>query len=444
MIPLLLRDWPTSQNFFEASVRTTVFAAILDVAFIGMAGGYAQNSLFSLQRQIGAMLNGFCAASLVAAFAIIALGGAPFSLSWAARSLAAVPLGLALTRIVAVSLIARDPARRLAPRTIVVGGGENGARLIHLLRHTGDRSVRLVGFVDDRSARLAAGAIALPYMGKIEGLFGLIARGGVDQVIVALPWSAEDRIIPLLRRLAAEPVHVRLAPDLIAYHFAELGGARIGGLRMIHLADRPASTLSGLVKRAEDIILGTLCLAVFALPMVLVAAAIRVDEPGPILFRQRRTGFNNRDFEILKFRTMRWREPPEPVSSIQQAERLDPRVTRVGAVLRRTSLDELPQILNVLRGEMSLVGPRPHAPGTRAGDRPFEQVVACYAARHHVRPGLTGLAQVRGLRGETNTEAKLVRRLESDLEYIENWSLWLDAVILFRTAIAIVTMRNAY
>jgi exopolysaccharide biosynthesis polyprenyl glycosylphosphotransferase len=215
-----------------------------------------------------------------------------------------------------------------------------------------------------------------------------------------------------------------------------------GDVHMIHILAPPLAGWPGLVKRIEDIAVAVLALIVFALPMALIALAIRIDSPGPILFRQYRTGFNNRDFRMLKFRTMHHHLADHAART--QATRHDPRVTRLGAVLRRTSWDELPLIFNVLRGEMSFVGPRPHAPGTRAGGRPFDQVVAHYAARHRVRPGMTGLAQVRGLRGETETEDKLVRRVDSDLEYIENWSLWLDLVVLARTAAAVLGMQNAY
>jgi polysaccharide biosynthesis protein PslA len=170
--------------------------------------------------------------------------------------------------------------------------------------------------------------------------------------------------------------------------------------------------------------------------------AIWVDTPGPALFRQWRMGLDNIGFHTLKFRTM-YQHPPER-GLLQQTTRDDPRVTRLGAMLRRSSLDELPQLFNVLRGDMSMVGPRPHAPGTCAGGKPFELITPRYAARHRVRPGMTGLAQIRGWRGETETEGKLLCRLEADLEYIEKWSLWLDFEILLRTAIAMLSMRNAY
>ena len=191
-----------------------------------------------------------------------------------------------------------------------------------------------------------------------------------------------------------------------------------------------------------DIVFALLGLVVLSIPMLLIALAIRLESPGPALFRQRRIGFANVGFEMWKFRTMH-RHASEP-GRLTQATRHDKRVTRVGAILRRTSLDELPQLFNVLRGDMSLVGPRPHAPGTCAGGKPFEMVTPHYAARHRVRPGLTGLAQVRGWRGETETEAKLLRRVESDLEYIDNWSLWLDVVILARTVAPVLARCNAY
>ena len=198
----------------------------------------------------------------------------------------------------------------------------------------------------------------------------------------------------------------------------------------------------GTAKRLADIVIALVLLAVFALPMLLAVLAIRIDSPGPILFRQRRIGYANVGFEMLKFRTMHHRAS-DP-AGLRQTTRHDPRVTRVGAVLRHTSLDELPQLFNVLRGDMSIVGPRPHAPGTCAGGKPFEMVTPRYPARHCVRPGLTGLAQVRGWRGETETEEKLLRRVEADLEYIETWSLGLDFAILARTAVSVLAMRNAY
>jgi exopolysaccharide biosynthesis polyprenyl glycosylphosphotransferase len=261
-------------------------------------------------------------------------------------------------------------------------------------------------------------------------------------VIFTLPWAAEERLLRLQTILADYPVDLRLAPDLAAYHGGSEDGLEAGKLRLLRLADRPMRGWAGAAKTVEDYVLALGALAVAAVPMALIALAIRLDSPGPVLFRQRRTGFNGRDFFVFKFRTMYHEHADYEVQ--RQVQEGDPRVTRVGAILRRTSLDELPQIFNVLRGEMSFIGPRPHAPGTRAGGKLFEEVTDRYAARHRVKPGLTGLAQVRGYRGQTDTEEKLLLRVESDLEYIEKWSLWLDFVILLRTLLAVARMQNAH
>jgi lipopolysaccharide/colanic/teichoic acid biosynthesis glycosyltransferase len=235
-------------------------------------------------------------------------------------------------------------------------------------------------------------------------------------------------------------------------------------LRPLSFAGPPAPRFAGwprIAKRLQDVGFAALFLLVAAVPMLIAALLIRLESPGPVLFRQRRVGLDGSSFMIWKLRTMRVNagrveagqveaapEEPGRITATQdalcQARRGDPRVTRVGAWLRCRSLDELPQLVNVLRGEMSLVGPRPHAPGTCAGGRLFELVSPRYAARHRVLPGMTGLAQVRGWRGETETEDKLLHRVDSDLEYIETWSLWLDLVILMRTVTAVLHTRDAY
>jgi exopolysaccharide biosynthesis polyprenyl glycosylphosphotransferase len=207
-------------------------------------------------------------------------------------------------------------------------------------------------------------------------------------------------------------------------------------------AQTPISGWPATAKRIIDIIIALVGLFVLAIPMLLFAIMIYLESPGPVLFRQRRIGFGNAGFDILKFRTMR--QHATAGGRLDQTTRHDPRVTRVGAFLRRTSIDELPQLVNVLRGEMSFVGPRPHAPGTCAGGKPFEMITPHYPARHRVRPGITGLAQVRGWRGATETEYKLLRRVEADLEYIDNWSLVLDLEIVARTFKSLFTMHNAY
>ncbi len=393
--------------------------------------------------QCAAAARALTAALAVSLLALLLLGperefGPSQGLGWMAGTLVLAMLAMLAGRCLAVLALLGPLHTRLAPRAVVVGAGANAAALLAAARR--DRAgPRIVGLIDDRRA---SDQLAVPYLGDMARLEELARAGLVEQVILALPWSAEQRMADLIGRCAALPVEIRIVPQPLARHWPAAAATRLGDLNLVHVLDRPVAGWAGLVKRGEDLLLGALLLAAFALPMALLALAIRLDSPGPALFRQRRIGFENHAFAMFKFRTMRHASDPDGVCV--QATWGDPRVTRLGAFLRRTSLDELPQLFNVLRGEMSLVGPRPHAPGTLAGGRLFEEVVAFYAGRHRVKPGITGLAQVRGLRGETRTEAALHARVAADFEYIQNWSLWLDLRILLRTAVCVLTMRNAY
>jgi Undecaprenyl-phosphate glucose phosphotransferase len=421
-----------------------LFLAALLPCLMGLAGAYAHPALFGGRRALSSVLAvaaGGIAALWLAGQALGAPGALPAGVAalWLAG---AAPLLLAGRLAQATAL--RRAAERTRRRVVLVGDGPHAQRLVQALRTRQDHGLRLLGVVDDRPGATSPsgrGRSGLPHLGDLGSLLAMIRRDEVDEVILALPWAAEARLMRVRGVLADYPVDVRLAPELVAYHGCRPGAPEAGGLLLPRLVERPMNGLAGAIKAAEDYLLALIALAIAAVPMALIALAIRLDSPGPVLFRQRRTGFNNRDFHVFKFRTM-YHDAADPEARCQVTEG-DPRVTRVGALLRRTSLDELPQIFNILRGEMSFVGPRPHAPGTLAAGRPFEQVFARYAARHRVKPGLTGLAQVRGWRGPTDTEEKLIRRVESDLEYIERWSLWLDFVIILRTLLAVARMRNA-
>jgi polysaccharide biosynthesis protein PslA len=238
--------------------------------------------------------------------------------------------------------------------------------------------------------------------------------------------------------MSAFPTH---ACERSAYRSGELSLIRISfgqaGFSAVAISPRDA-----LIKRTADIALALAALLMVGIPMLLIATSIRLTSKGPALFKQERIGLNGRRFVMLKFRTMH--HVTENPGSFLQATRHDPRVTRIGAMLRHTSFDELPQLLNVLEGSMSLVGPRPHAPGTCVAGRPFETVSSHYAARHCVKPGITGLAQIRGWRGETDTVGKLLGRIASDLEYIATWRLRDDFVIIWHTIVTVLRMPNAY
>ncbi|MFD1610309.1 undecaprenyl-phosphate glucose phosphotransferase [Sphingomonas tabacisoli] len=328
-------------------------------------------------------------------------------------------------------------------RVAIFGAGSQGDRLAKYILGNEKLTIDLVGFFDDRlPERLPERDVHLPLYGNLTDLIGHIRKGLVDQVIVALPWSAEKRLQEVVAELAITPVRIRLAPDLATFAFSQRPVVLLGDLPVMTLFERPISGFDQIIKKIEDMIVGALALVLLSPLLLVVALAIKLDSPGPIFFRQDREGFNNQRFRIWKFRSMRTDQCE--VDGITQARKDDDRITRVGRILRRTSIDELPQLFNVLAGEMSLVGPRPHAPSTKAGERLFSDVVDHYAARHKVKPGMTGWAQVHGWRGETDTEEKLLKRLEHDLYYIENWSVLLDFYIMARTAMTLVFQKTAY
>ena len=331
---------------------------------------------------------------------------------------------------------------RFATRTVIVGTGEQGRRLASQIKQFGWPYVHLIGFVDDRESRTPDRLDDLPVLGRTSELIGLIQKGMVDEVVLALPWSAERRLMELIERFSASPVHVRLSPDLVGFNFPNRSTRSIAQVPVLSVFDRPISGWSHAVKRIEDIILSCLALIFLAPLLLVIAVLVKLDSRGPVFFRQPRYGFNNSVIEVLKFRTMYHDLCDGHANKL--ATRDDPRVTRVGRFLRRSSLDELPQLFNVLSGAMSLVGPRPHATLAKADGQLYQDVVDDYAARHKVKPGITGWAQVNGWRGETDTIEKIRKRVEHDLYYIDNWSVWLDLQILARTILVIWNDENAY
>ena len=282
-----------------------------------------------------------------------------------------------------------------------------------------------------------------PGEADLDALERAVASGQVEEVVIAVPLSASRRIAAATERLSRYAVAVRVAPDLSLWRAFGRPCEVIGGVPMVRALDAPIEGWPGIVKFFEDRLLAAALLLALSPLLGLIALAVKLDSPGRVFFRQPRRGWNGGIFTIYKFRTMR-DEKGDPDGAIQ-AVRGDTRITRVGAFLRRTSLDELPQLLNVVFGDMSLVGPRPHALGTLAGGRPFEQVVADYMRRYRVKPGLTGWAQVNGWRGETDTDEKLIQRVRYDIEYIEHWTLWLDLYILAITPLSLFFRSdNAY
>ncbi len=272
----------------------------------------------------------------------------------------------------------------------------------------------------------------------------LLSEGPLDVDHIILAYDSQRDPVPkyLAARLAMRPVRLSSFADFYDTGHRALEVRQFGGVMCLALTDRPISGWDGIAKRIEDILIAGLALVLLSPLMIVIALAVKLESAGPVLFRQRRVGFDNGVFMMLKFRSMYTHL--SDAGAARQTGRGDPRVTRVGRFIRRTSLDELPQLLNVLKGDMSIVGPRPHALATQAGGHNLEDVVAEYAARHRVKPGLTGWAQVNGYRGELDTIEKLRKRVEYDLYYIENWSLWLDIKVMVMTALTVLRDRNAY
>ena len=258
-----------------------------------------------------------------------------------------------------------------------------------------------------------------------------------DDVFILMPWADTAEVERCIDAFLRVPAALHLRPGTVLDRFPDMSVARVGRLSGINIGRRPLNLAEIVLKRVFDLTVATLALILLTPLFGLVALLIKLDSPGPVLFRQKRYGFNQEPFAVYKFRSMR----AEAEAEFRQATRNDTRITRVGAFLRRTNLDELPQLLNVLKGEMSLVGPRPHA---LAHDRSFERRIALYARRHNVRPGITGWAQVNGLRGETLTDLDMERRVAHDLHYIDNWSIGFDIQIIVRTVLSPRAYRNAF
>lgn len=333
---------------------------------------------------------------------------------------------------------------RLTRRTVIVGGGDMGATLIETLRDQKDSGVELIGLFDDRGDdRSSAECAGQRKLGTVDDLVEFGRRTRVDLVLFSLPISAETRLLQMLKKLWVLPVDIRLAAHTNKLQFRPRSYSFLGDVPVIDVFDRPIADWDVVMKWLFDKFVGGLLL-IAALPvMAVIAILIKLDSRGPVFFKQNRYGFNNDLVEVFKFRSLRVDAADATASKLVTKD--DPRVTRVGRFIRKASLDELPQLFNVVfKGNLSLVGPRPHAVNAKAEARRYDEAVDGYFARHRVKPGLTGWAQVNGWRGETDTQEKIQRRVEHDLYYIENWSVLFDLYIVARTPFALIKTESAY
>lgn len=431
-----------------AETQQGYLTMLLFFGFVGVlvfqAMGVYSEALFSNDLRMGAMALAWTAAFGLLLFMQQAMGLFGYLppeelLIWYLTSLAL----FGIVRLLLLMLFKRQMRKGVfLQHAVILGATENGQRLAeYLLEHQDIRS-GVTGFIDDRIGRMPKTVANLPLLGNTSDLERLIREEKVTQVLVALPWTAENRMDYIIRELRRLPVNVLLVPDMIAFRHTHNRITEVARLPMFNASDLPLNGWSPFIKRAEDIVLSSLALLALSPLMLLVALAIKLDSPGPVFFRQKRYGYNNRLIEVFKFRSMHQHQAD--ATAERQTTRGDARITRVGRFIRKTSLDELPQLFNVVAGSMSMVGPRPHATATKAAGILFEQAVKEYTSRHRVKPGITGLAQINGYRGETDTVEKIEKRVEFDLEYIENWSVWFDLYILMRTVPAVLFTREAY
>ncbi|MGZ5038322.1 MAG: undecaprenyl-phosphate glucose phosphotransferase [Usitatibacter sp.] len=356
-------------------------------------------------------------------------------LTWIAATPIALFSAQMLFPVILPRVLAAEGMKRIA---VIAGAGALGHKLAERIASTPFLGVEVAGFFDDRCAERLEHTTGPSILGSAEQLPDYVKKHRVDLIYVTLPMASQPRIMKLLDDLRDTTASVYFIPDIFLFDLIQGRMDTIGGLPVLALCETPFFGMNAMVKRLSDIVLASLILVLIAPAMLAIAIGVKATSRGPVLFRQRRYGLDGREILVYKFRSM---TVTEDGAVVRQATKNDQRVTPFGAFLRRTSLDELPQFINVLQGRMSIVGPRPHAV---AHNEQYRKLIKSYMIRHKVRPGITGWAQVNGLRGETETVDKMQARIEYDLDYLRHWSLKLDFHIIWRTIFVVFKKQNAY
>ena len=438
----LLHGFDGHSAFFSHLFASIALSACT-VLFIQVADGYQIPSLRAPSRQLHRVLIAWSVAFVAVQGLAILLDTLPaFSVIFGWFFSGVVTLSV-LRHLIAFGI--RNWSRNgiMERRAVIVGGGQPAKDLVRALEQQADNDIRICGIFDDRGNERSPDVVAgYPKLGTFAELVEFARLARIDMLIIALPATAEQRILQLVKKLWILPVDIRLAAHAHRLRFRPRAYSHVGTVPMLDIFDKPLRDWDSVAKRIFDIFFSALALALLWPVMVVCAIAVKSTSKGPVLFVQKRHGFNNEVINVLKFRSM-YTELSDPTAK-RAVTKNDPRVTPVGRFLRKSSLDELPQFINVLRGELSLVGPRPHSVNAQTGERKYVDVVESYFARHRVKPGVTGWAQINGLRGELDSDEKIRARTAYDLDYIENWSLWLDLKILFLTPIRLLNTENAY
>ncbi|HEX9183220.1 MAG TPA: undecaprenyl-phosphate glucose phosphotransferase [Burkholderiales bacterium] len=457
--PRLLPSQPSPSALLRAAVDPAVAIGALVLSALTFEGRFGGSYLilsllvFSMTfpgsatrdgARAGALLRGIVAGWSALLALLLLLGWASGTLdNFDPRALLAwalaTPLGLFAAHRLAPRLLPRLLAAEGLQRTAVIAGaGSLGRGLGAHLRARPMLGIRCAGYFDDRGTSRDGTLDPEKTLGDLEHLAQYVRQHHVDMIYITLPMTSQPRILRLLEELRDTTASVYFAPDIFLYELIQARVETVGGMPVLAVCESPFYGVDGLIKRASDLVLATAILTMISPLMLAIAAAVKLTSRGTVLFKQRRYGLDGREIVVYKFRTMRVHEDGAVVT---QATRGDARVTPLGAFLRRTSLDELPQFVNVLQGRMSVVGPRPHAV---AHNEMYRKLIPGYMIRHKVRPGITGLAQVSGLRGETDTLDKMRARVQADLAYLRNWSLLLDLKIVLMTIVVVLKKQEAY
>ncbi|MET3132135.1 putative colanic acid biosynthesis UDP-glucose lipid carrier transferase [Oxalobacteraceae bacterium GrIS 1.11] len=350
----------------------------------------------------------------------------------------ATPVVLLLSHLAARQVgsgSARDSEMR---SVVIIGANDASLKFAATIGRNPNLFMTVCGFFDDRTDDRWPEEMREPMLGRMADIAGYVRENGIKMIFISQPISAQPRIRKLLDELQDTTASVYFLPDIYVFDLMQARFDNVGGMPVIAICESPFTGFNSMIKRGSDIILGAL-IQILLLPIMLVIAiAVKVTSPGPVIFRQRRYGLYGEEIIVYKFRSM---TVAEDGAKVVQATKNDQRVTKIGAFLRRSSLDELPQFINVLQGRMSIVGPRPHAV---AHNEQYRKLIKGYMLRHKVKPGITGWAQVNGLRGETETLDKMEARVQYDLDYLRNWSLWLDIWIIVRTVKVVLARENAH
>lgn len=439
VLTLLICAMLYQQTFLNRYVNLSVLAFIVSAWMLGSVDltiGGDFRAWWSIARRQLVRWAGTVAILLLLAF--VTKTSAQFSrrviLTWFVATPMLLLLGTALARV----LVRRSSISGTLLRThVVVGANALGCELATRLRRNSSLGT-FIGFFDDRNRERLPAECHGHLLGRLQQLPDYVRRNAIDVVHIAMPMIAQPRFQCLLDELRDTTASIYFVPDILSCDLIQSRVVEVGGMPLVAIRESPFCGIDGVVKRCSDFLLSLLMLLLSAPLMLAIAIAIKSNSPGTVIFRQRRYGLNGEEILIYKFRTM---TVCEDGAHIVQAQRDDVRITRVGRLLRKTSLDELPQLFNVLFGTMSMVGPRPHAV---AHNEAYRRLIPGYMLRHKIRPGITGWAQVNGLRGETDTVDKMRQRVDYDLDYLRGWSIWLDLRILVRTLWVVIGDRHAY